>query len=397
MKTLYIHAGFGKCGSSSLQTFLSSYEGFYRQDGEEVVYAALLANRLLYGEALVKQASHKHAGYIASLPWVNHKIPLNDYFDQIGESLLNLLATKHVILSNEFWEHEIRFWRKIDFFQRHQIKVIFIFYIRPPVQWINSAWWQWGAWMDQSFEKWLPSAIKAINYEQKLRKFYQLEWIDQIHIRLLTPNLLTDFAKFLQLDQTIHSIPKKLTTNKSLPNSILRFYQIYRQFRPSPYASNTDFILEKYLNIEGRPDWVLTMSQVEQIMQQTHHSHKILLRWLDPDCRRIFRKDMRYWQAEAFAHLTTKPATPIKLTRKQLEQISLSAIEAIITLAQQNIGLNQDIFDQAEIWRDLAFHVEKQQPQLALSLMQQAQKLRPNAAAIEKKVALYQQQLATPI
>jgi hypothetical protein len=390
MKKLYIHAGFGKCGSSSIQTFLSSQESFRCNNGDELVYAALLPDRIIYGETLVKLARRRSSGYIASLPWVNQKISIDEYFELIGDQLLELLKNQHVILSNEFWEHEFRFWQKIDFFARHPIEVIFIFYIRPPVNWINSAWWQWGAWMESSFEQWLPTALHSVKYLQKIRKFYQLKWISRIRIRLLTPNLLTDFFKILELDNKIHQIPKKLMTNKSLPNGVLRLYQAHRQLRPSPYASNNDFILEKHLDLAGKPDWVLTPKQVEYIIENTCQSHRVLLQLLDKDCRVAFKRDQRYWSAEAFKNMHSKSPSTIKATRTELEQIALAAINSVITLANQQTGA---IFDQADIWRDLALHIETTEPQLAFYLMKQAQKLRPNANIINKKLAEYQQKL----
>jgi len=46
-----------------------------------------------------------------------------------------------------------------------------IAFVRPQVKWINSAWWQWGAWdANNDFESWLETAIGACQWFNYLKQ-----------------------------------------------------------------------------------------------------------------------------------------------------------------------------------------------------------------------------------
>ncbi|MFI3194940.1 MAG: hypothetical protein QX195_03885 [Methylococcaceae bacterium] len=397
MKKLFIHAGFGKCGSSSIQKFLSHSEKFICTNQEELIYAACLADqRLLFGKDLTEWASRSDNGYRASVPFTSMKMPANDYFNAVGEQLLGLLQQHPVVLSQEGWGNQIKEWKKISFFSQHRIDVSFIFYIRPPVTWINSAWWQWGAWHDCNFNDWVSQqVITNVKFSETLTAFKALNWVNKVHVRLLDGNLLEDFSNLIRLDRNTQQ-PQQSISNKSLPNGILRLYQQHRRLRPGPHNSGIDFTLEKYLKLDGKADWVLEKDQIQHIIDETRASNLALIELIDDDCKADFLADCRYWQASAFENLVCKPANGIKPTYEELEQIALAGIDAVQILAakQSKIDMKANlVFDNFSLWRDIALHVEKTNMELALSLMKQACILNPQAPFVNKKVAFYKREL----
>lgn len=397
MKKLFIHAGFGKCGSSSIQKFLSHSEKFTcANQQEELVYAACLADQqLVFGKNLTTLASRSDNGYRASVPFSSMKMPPNDYFNAVGEQLLRLLQQHPVVLSQEGWGNQIKEWKQISFFSQHQIDVTFIFYIRPPVTWINSAWWQWGAWHDCNFDDWVNQVITNVKFSETLTAFKALNWVSKVHIRLLASDLLDDFSHLLQLDRQSYQSQQTIS-NKSLPNGILRLYQQHRRLRPAPHTSGIDFTLEKYLKLDGKADWVLAKEQIQHIIDETRASNLALIDLIDEDCKAAFLADCRYWQSSAFEHLVCKPANGIKPTYEELEQIALAGIDAVQTLAAKQSKTSTKanlVFDNFSVWRDMALHAEKTNMELALSLMQHACILNPQAPLVNKKLTFYKKEL----
>ncbi|MDO9107165.1 MAG: hypothetical protein Q7U57_19660 [Methylovulum sp.] len=397
MKKLYIHAGFGKCGSSSIQTFLSRHKQFSCTNGDHLVYAARLGNRLFFGDELLKMADQRPQGYSESLPFSAVKTATPDeYFNAVGGQLLGLLEQSHVVLSQESWSNEVDAWAQISFFSRHNIDVTFIFYIRPPVTWINSSWWQWGAWSPANLDAWIGQMLNAVKYGERIRAFNRLPWASRVHVRLLEHDLLDDFSGLVGLEPSKYQQHQSVA-NKSLPNGMLRLLQTHRRLRPDPHAPAVDFIVRNHLKLDGKPDWVLDAIQIKKIIDETRDSNLLLLNFIDEDCKDKFIADPQYWEVSAFDGMQAKPSAAIKPSYDELEDIALAAIDAVIKLDTQQLKAKahaSPVFDHFLIWRDLALHVENSDLELANRLMQQSAKLRPEAEFVQRKLANYQTRLA---
>ena len=396
MKKLYIHIGFGKCGSSSIQTFLSRCEKFTCKNNDELIYAALIGNqRLIFGNELTQLASSSNNGYRASLPFAKMPVPANDYFEAVGDQLLALLQKKHVVLSQESWANHAQIWKEMSFFSDNKIDVTLILYLRPPVTWINSAWWQWGAWQNHHFDDWVKHAIHNVQFSSTVLSFKNLSTVNSVRVRLLGSDLLDDFSKILGLDKKLQ-LQTQAVSNKSLPNGILRLFQKHRRLRPEPHSSAIDFVLEKYLQLEGKADWLLSHEQIKHIIEQTRASNVQLIDLIDVDCKEKFISDPRYWDTSAFDAMVCKSSTGVNPTYEELEQIAVAGIDAVMQLAkqQEKIKIKSNLsFDQFSLWRDLALQVENSDIELAYQLMKQAYKLNPNGQIIQRKLALYQKEL----
>jgi SAM-dependent methyltransferase len=352
MKKLYIHAGFPKCGSSSIQTFLSNQGNFYAKDGNKLLYAALLGNNIVYGHSLREMAMNNPVGYISSIPWRTRQNSIEEYFETVGEQLLNLLMNNHVILSQEAWIEEYSFWKKINLFEKNEIEVNFICYIRPQIEWVNSGWWQWGAWSNFSLDDWINSIMHGIKFGDRIDEFKNIKWIKQIHVRLLTRNLISDFSKLLDLNTTNNvDEASNLIVNKGLPNGMLRLFQLHRELRPGPHDSNIDTVLTRHLQLNGKPAWVLNETQISRIIRETQQSNKKLIQLLDEDCRTDFEADLRYWDAAAFSSFSINAPTEVKPTYEELEEISLAAINTVV---EMNGKISKQIFTTSDTTQSLS-------------------------------------------
>ena len=135
-KTIYIHAGAGKTGTTAIQEFLFLNEKQLLKDG-------------LYIPDIGRQPSNKHivhhflAGWFGKLEQNNVKV-LN-LWNEISQ-----LGYKSILISSEFFHHPKLFVKndsnlltliKEKVSEHFIIKIIY--YIRPEEQWLQSAYEQW--------------------------------------------------------------------------------------------------------------------------------------------------------------------------------------------------------------------------------------------------------------
>jgi hypothetical protein len=118
-------------------------------------------------------------------------------------------------------------------------------FVRPPVKWINSAWWQWGVWgSDVNFDQWLEGAIRASSWAKFIAKYADYSSIDSVIIKPVNGNVVAQFCDALQLDYSETSDTK---SNVSLPREALHLMLRHRNHRPHSHYSKTDFILARAL------------------------------------------------------------------------------------------------------------------------------------------------------
>ncbi len=155
MKIL-LHVGMPKCGSSALQSYLSSTE-FEKATAGRSKYVALHDDgKVLVGDALFRRAAVSSYGYVTS-----HST--YDSFAADRKLQRNALAifkelsqeADTIVLSSEGWGTAPQALAEDSIFSAAGYEVNVIAYVRPQIEWLNTAWWQWGAWADVPFSRWL--------------------------------------------------------------------------------------------------------------------------------------------------------------------------------------------------------------------------------------------------
>ena len=145
MRKAYFHIGFSKTGSSSLQGYLSFNPVHEtRKTHEKLMYCSFeKGGKIIYGEDLLKSAistplkySSSFSGIAEQLENSKTKLELDKIFEQ-GVT---------PIFSQEDWGRTAEHFKHSDFFGQLELDVYVIVYVRPQVDWFNSAWWQWFAW-----------------------------------------------------------------------------------------------------------------------------------------------------------------------------------------------------------------------------------------------------------
>ncbi len=317
-----------KCASSAIQSALSSSE-FYVSNGD-ILYVEINANgSLVYGENLLIKAKQSPFQYSASVP-IETLLLLDDNQIQKIKKELELLLNdyKAIILSNEGWgvkPEQVNTFFESLFDEKKAYEVIVIGYIRPQVDWFNSAWWQWGAWTENSLDRWLGHSLEHVNWYRVIKEWNNLLWVDKIIIRILNSDVISDFMGIINAKFTNNTI-----SNKSLSGILLRFFQFNRELRIDSHDSEIEFILTRWLDFEKQETpWVLGQKQVENILNHHKEGNTKLLSLLDDESRQLFLKDTRWHSNEKYMSKINEFIKLDELPEDLVEELIYSCENAI--------------------------------------------------------------------
>jgi hypothetical protein len=337
LNRLILHVGASKCGSSALQTFLSSHPLLYSDVGENLEYGAITNKGIIYQRELTLSAAQNISGYISSASAKYIAAKSQNWRNNIIQSInFRIKQGTSVVLSNEGWFHRWRDLNNIDFFQRVEANIDVICYVRPQVPFMNSAWWQWGAWSDMPFEDWIKQRLPATQWGNIAEHWRKLDWIDSITIKPLSSDIIANFLDFINITES--SIESN-RSNAGLPAEILRLFQKYRTLRPHPQKGQIDFALSRHLGHISSPPWVIDMETSHNIIQQTRESNNRLLLLMDPAEEKNIRKNMEWWSSAAFQNKIVESPSVQILDTDQLERLCAEMAKIIFNLEKNIISL----------------------------------------------------------
>jgi hypothetical protein len=330
---IILHIGMSKCGSSALQSYLSSSEFYEIGKLNRIVYAAIdEKGGLQHGAPLIKNAAGSNFGYITSCSG-SHISALDKAFKK--KLLRNIASLKTdydtLILSNEGWGSNPSHFLNDVFLSSKDLRVTILGFVRPQIEWLNSAWWQWGAWADAPFHKWINSNKSKAKWFELFSKWENIKWASDVEIKLLSPDIVSDFNTFLGLQSRLNLSPKKI--NAGLPEQILRLYQRNRNLRSGSHSSDIDFILSKHISLDGeKTPWVVPYRLTRSLIEYFLEDNKNLLTKISSIQKKDMESNNSWWSADCYLEKLVRPANQKHLKCHELEPILVSALEAIVRL-----------------------------------------------------------------
>lgn len=215
---LVIHAGFAKCGSASIRTAL--FQNFRRLQKDNV---------FVFDKDL--KIARTPADLIGTAIWsLEQARKKSEKLSQrLGSEIRPLLERKgnHLaILSAENLANPgmAELFSGLD----RQVEVSVIFYLRPQLQWIPSAWKQWGLKTGVPFSDFVSQCIdnRTPSFRQGIETWKAALPAAKVHVRFLIPELLTggnpaqDFFDLLGLSDKEYAFESD-ARNPSLDVSVL--------------------------------------------------------------------------------------------------------------------------------------------------------------------------------
>ena len=320
-----LHIGAPKCGSSSIQHHLSMRPDFTSDDGERAYsYVAITrGGKLLSGRHLTRSAYSNANLYEASVATRELQF-VDQSAAALRQRLTRLTADGRIaILSSEGWLHGGGRFEEMQLLEKLGLRPNIVVYLRPPLEWFNAAWWQWGAWTGETFDEWWPKRLNAIFWDRQLEFWDRQPRVQRIDVGLATGDVVQEFGAALGCDWT--SVER---TNSSSSRLLLRFLQNHRELRPV-HNPTLEFVLNRWADWpKGRTPWIVHKGAQERIMDIFRSRLKGILRFASPATRGAIESDQRWWSTEPYKDLPVE-AEIEALSDAEKDDLIKSLIEGI--------------------------------------------------------------------
>jgi hypothetical protein len=329
MPSTIVHIGAGKCGSSSIQSFFSQHP-FHccLETKKEIEYCCFSQKGLLRGQVIPQLLAGSIQGYIASQP----RVP--------GEALRTIIdrlssISTDVLLSCEGWLNQLLNPQRAQQLAKTwsgngSRDIILYLFVRPPVSWINSAWWQWGAWdKDIVFSQWVNGMTNAAQWGKHYQRLKGYGIFKHIEIQVLGSNVVHQLADSLGIER---SLSMESRSNISLPSELLQLFTSHKHFRQDVHDPKSDFVAMRALSRSNfnytKAPFVLTSEQVSQILEATRESADILQELISNESRLAMLANPAWWSADFYP----KEPSTLSLTSSTLnyEQLSVDLLNELV-------------------------------------------------------------------
>jgi hypothetical protein len=347
-KKLFIHVGMPKCGSSAIQSLLSNSD-FY-QDNKHILYVSIdRFGNLLYGDKLFQQAKRSIFQYSSSVE-ISHLLKLDQDKRKAILNKFELLFQNFetIIISNEGWgvkPHEVNQFFE-TFFSMRSFEIDIIGFIRPQVEWFNSAWWQWGAWTGHTFDHWLDRTIDEASWFKHIEMWNSFNWVNNVHFSLLNSHMISGFLSKIRATFNENSI----ISNQSSPKLLLRFFQLNREFRVDAHDSGKEFALNRWLNFQDKATpFVIEKKNIEKIQTFHKDANERLIDYLSEEDKKLFQQENSKWFFTlSYEKKNILQSSPESLTNMEYQTLLVTSENAINILRNKCKDYKINFLDEDE-------------------------------------------------
>lgn len=376
---IYLHIGAGKCASSSIQNYFS-----YNHTSSGFMYGCLReAGNIIFGDDVRNSAAISPGNYAVS--W-SLKTETDDDFASRLKKSLSIIAKKtdRLLLSCEGWNSKAENFNALrDVLKPYDVEVIFI--VRPPVQWMNSAWWQWHQWSKNKVDPWANRANVSQGWLNTYEAYRSLSFVNKITVLALNKNILTDLGNVVGVEV----VGGDKTHNTASSSELLNFFRMKRSLRKGAHDAQKEFILNKYLSKRSSSDWVLSAVNVRNILKNSKESCETLSTLISNE---DIKDNPLWWNEDAYAGKVKGMSRISRPTRQTLASMLEEAYHIIVEMDTKvrfnNVGRGSvdEIFD-------IAVKLEKSNLEESYRLMKVARSLRPKGNKITQKLSEYEEVL----
>jgi hypothetical protein len=342
---LVLHVGASKCGSSALQVAMSHAETLGAHGPGTSVYAAIHQREgLLHGARLRDQARRNVSNYVASAP--AHVIAEQGWIwrRRIAREIAALVRSHgQVVLSNEGWFHRFDALGAAGLFQRVGVPVAVHAYVRPQVPFMNSAWWQWGAWTGTPLEHWVGKRLPSVQWHRFVERLQAADWVERVEVRALPRDVVADFAATLDLEAlgaqsalgTASGGARAAPVNRGMPGEILRIVQRHPELWPVMSNSNLGFALGRHLEGREPTPWVLDRKLERRILDACLDSNRRLCALVSVEQAAVIRADPAWWRLPEERGRAAEPWQAMPPRVRTLDRLCAEMAKVILALDRE--------------------------------------------------------------
>jgi hypothetical protein len=273
------------------------------------------------------------------------------------------------IASQESWLLESNIFKANETLPRLGLRAKVVVFVRPQIPWMNSLWWQSGAWSSTDFREFIEANKRSARWAALTDAWRSVPGVDEVEIHLVRDVVSTFFRS---IGITLES-PKR--RNVSLDENLLSYLRTRPDLRPV-HNPVVDFVLEQRLaaNAKGTP-WVLQRNQISDLMDYYRADNLDLLSLVSSEARQAMEQDPMWWDAAAYSERQAVPAERAEPGIEALKDVAGRAIDSVI-------GLDGRVRELEESQRQLILALEAQRQ---LTRAAEAARCQPAPAAVAAK------------
>jgi hypothetical protein len=328
---LILHVGAPKCGSTALQNALSMSPDLVDQQGRSLRYIAWRqvgkVGGALYGRDVVQAAQASAYGYVS---WPNFRPddPASVIFAGLDRVRRAGLARGHVpITSCEGWISRAEAFAPYLARWGHP-PVEVVAFLRPVVEWNNSAFWQWGIWNVPSLDSWLTRGNLRYSFGRDLEAWSRIPNV-RVRFAWAQPDAVAQFAQWYGV-----SLEPALARNTSSSPPLVGVLMRHRRLRPDGHTAATEFVVQRWCPpVEGRKLWTVMARHVHQLRPMTQENLNALRRIASDDAMRAVCADRR-WTEETRHHAQILEGVSPLNDRTQLAGLHASLATGLARIGQ---------------------------------------------------------------
>lgn len=321
-----LHIGAGKCGSSALQRALSLNPEPEGGEKRRYQYATFdQTGRFATPSEIRYQALTNPFGYV-SCPSVQRGRFDKAFLRQLSSGI-GSLRRKGItpILSYEGWANQSECFTKNALLGRLGISALVVLYVRPPLDWLNSAWWQWGAWAPVSRERWMDQNLDGAKWDRIVAAWQNVPGVAAVSLRLATRDVVADFGRYFSMN-----LASEASVNKGLSDDLLRLMQRNRRLRPGPHDSAVDFAISRWLEAtDATQAWVIPHDACRRYLRELRANVENLMELARSETACEIRADARWWDAGAYSDRTLSDEMN-EPTVQSADRIAVALAEALV-------------------------------------------------------------------
>jgi hypothetical protein len=312
-----LHIGAPKCGSSALQAALSAAPDHKDSAGQRYRYVGTGSARgqvyPLYGGMVRRQGRSSEFGYSCWPNLRNTSLPQSGPEDPVWDALARVMQTaarrRHVpIVSNEGWLGAAAAFGA-GFLAAPARRADVVAFVRPPLDWMNAAYWQWGVWTGYGFADWLRLSGMRYALGAQLAEWAALDTVT-LHVGPSGQDVVAGFGQRFGLDLTAKGAgwAGGQAVNSAASPAFIGLQLRHRRFRRDGHDSAVEFVLQRWCGrYTTRKPWAIAPQDIAGLQAETAGDVAALLAVCAPGDAQALLQDPR-WQSPEPYHRMAPPA-----------------------------------------------------------------------------------------